>query len=312
MGELLDLVGGHRRVSIVGMCKNAGKTTVLNKLISECASRVPAALCSVGRDGEKRDVISGLKKPGIFIEAGTLFATTTGLLERCEVEAELVLSTGFGTPLGEVVALRALSGGFVELSGPSMNARLPELFDLFMSLGAGMILIDGAVSRKASVSPAVAGCSILCVGADYDPDMRKAVSDTAHTAALLGAPGLPDDTAADVSLTGAVTDSVCDRIAGGKKRLAVDDAAARARTGGTGAKTRLVADDASKLMLSREALARLRAGGFELYVRDPVKLACICINPHCTLGRPDFNKGRFLREMQEATDTPVVNVEEWS
>ena len=327
---VLDHIAGHRCVSIVGICKNAGKTTVLNKLISECeAAGISAALCSVGRDGEKNDVITNKEKPGILVEAGTMFATTTGLLKYCGVAAEHLLSTGTGTPIGEVVVLRARDRGYIQISGPSTNARLPALTDFFLSRGADVVLIDGAASRKASVSPSVAGCSILCAGADYDPDIAKVVADTAHIAGLLCTPGLRDSRAAEIlsqtglrdvvlidgeynaavydkagvltkagSITaehwakaafayipGAVTDSVC-------------GAALRNRE--TGAGLRLVTDDVSKLMIRRDEKTLLMTRGVRFLTLDPIKLACICVNPHCTTGYPDFNKERFLRDMRSA------------
>ena len=367
MDRLLDLVTGHRRISIVGMCKNAGKTTALNRLISECVSGgIAAALFSVGRDGEKRDVITNLEKPGIYVEAGTMFATTSGLLEFCEARWELLFATGARTPLGEVLVLRARSGGFVELSGPSMNAGIPELTEALFSRGAEMILIDGAMSRIASASPAVAGCSILCTGADYDPDLRKVVEDTAHTAQLLSTPGLRDgrvsalldsqsgkdvvfidsgynmaiavgkenlndpdavpaayfSNAAFVYFPGALTDSVCSaalrRLAPAIRSRSPDPAVQFPWSNLSGRDNQpvsktgfdIIADDASKLMISRKMKALLETAGVKIYTRDPIKLSCVCVNPHCTTG-PDLNKARFLREMREAVETPVVNVAEY-
>ena len=33
---LYELIEGTKTLSVIGMCKNAGKTTVLNSLIGEC------------------------------------------------------------------------------------------------------------------------------------------------------------------------------------------------------------------------------------------------------------------------------------
>ena len=49
---LKEYIQGVRSLSIIGMCKNAGKTTVLNKLIAELnESRARLGLTSIGRDG---------------------------------------------------------------------------------------------------------------------------------------------------------------------------------------------------------------------------------------------------------------------
>jgi hypothetical protein len=241
-----------------------------------------------------------------------------------------MLSTGVGTALGEVLVFRALGSGLIELSGPSMNAQLPPLHDFFLQQGAGMILIDGAVSRKASSSPAVAGCVMLCTGADYDPDMSKVVADTAHAAKLLCSEALQDGRAAEliylhkgsgyvqidknyratvfpkpgclpkqdvmaarfVYFPGALTNDICKATLGGV--LPADGLC-------------IVADDASKLMVGREAYAHLSSRGVRFFVLDPIKLACLCINPHNTSGT-DFDKERFLSDMRDAVDIPVVNV----
>jgi len=64
-----------RTMSIVGMCKNAGKTTVLNWILSEVQRGKCMALTSIGRDGESTDVVTGTEKPSIFVPSGTLIAT---------------------------------------------------------------------------------------------------------------------------------------------------------------------------------------------------------------------------------------------
>ena len=65
--SISELVWGFRSVSIIGMCKNAGKTTVLNRLIQELShSGQVLALTSIGRDGEDKDLVTGTKKPGIY------------------------------------------------------------------------------------------------------------------------------------------------------------------------------------------------------------------------------------------------------
>ena len=349
MNSLLELTAGHNCVSIVGMSKNSGKTTVLNRLILECGQAgLRVALCSVGRDGERTDVITGKLKPAIAVSKGTIFATTRNLLAYFDIGKELLLSTGVGTALGEVVVYRALDDGLIELSGPSMNSQLPPLLEFFISQGAGMILIDGAVSRKASSSPVVAGCTVLCTGADYDPDMSIVITDTAHIAEILKSRALPDSRAAGLIVShkgpgklhidkdplflhtdkdpgillidkdynatvfpksggiskqdimaarclyfpGALTDAVCETVF-----------KAAFPTHGIS----IVTDNASKLMVSRQVYSRFLSRGAGFYVLDPILPACICINPHSTMGK-DFDKDSFLADMQKAVDIPVINV----
>ena len=65
--KLLDCIGDAPAVAMLGMCKNAGKTTAMNRLIRELAAagQGPVALTSIGRDGEATDLVTGTSKPPI-------------------------------------------------------------------------------------------------------------------------------------------------------------------------------------------------------------------------------------------------------
>lgn len=71
---LKEYIQSVRSLSIIGMCKNAGKTTVLNKLIAELnESRVRLGLTSIGRDGESTDLVTRTAKPAYtFMKARSL------------------------------------------------------------------------------------------------------------------------------------------------------------------------------------------------------------------------------------------------
>ena len=73
--ELIRRLNETKTMSIVGMCKNAGKTTMLNWLLTQGHLQGTLGLTSIGRDGESTDVVTGTEKPGIFAKAGTLIAT---------------------------------------------------------------------------------------------------------------------------------------------------------------------------------------------------------------------------------------------
>lgn len=78
---LYELIKPYSSVSLIGMCKNAGKTTVLNRLIKDCRRMDEGiALTSIGRDGERSDLVTNTKKPEIFVYDGTIIATAEKLL----------------------------------------------------------------------------------------------------------------------------------------------------------------------------------------------------------------------------------------
>ena len=329
MNSLLDLISGFGRVCIIGMCKNAGKTAVLNKLISQCGKReIPIGITAVGADEAKAG--SGEGSPSVFVSRGTLFTTTKELLKFCDITKEILLSTDINTALGEVVVIRALSSGFLKLSGPSMNADFPEITNFFLENGAEKVLIDGAGARKAVCIPALADGAILCTGVGYDPNMSRVVSDTAHAAGLLCIGRLDDDRIREVIdehrghgvvlidkngsaavreldvdeprrelsadiyayFSGALTDRVCETA-----QTWIEP----------GREMTFVSDNAAKLMLTRETYEKLKAHGHRVLVLDSVKLACVCVNPKSTAG-PDFDGERFLSEMRAAVKIPVIDV----
>ena len=119
---LYELIKPYSSVSLIGMCKNAGKTTVLNRLIKDCRRMDESiALTSIGRDGERSDLVTNTKKPEIFVYDGTIIATAEKLLfaggnlsdSVCAVPAvsretipEITKSKGNQTDLSQAEKLR--------------------------------------------------------------------------------------------------------------------------------------------------------------------------------------------------------------
>ena len=88
--ELLQLLNGVQTMSIVGMCKNAGKTTMLNWMLHHDRLQGTLGLTSIGRDGESTDVVTGTEKPGIFVREGTLIATAKDMLRLGDTTLEIM------------------------------------------------------------------------------------------------------------------------------------------------------------------------------------------------------------------------------
>ena len=283
---LFDLVAPYTTVCLAGMCKNAGKTTALNALIAGARVRgVPLALTSIGRDGEREDLVTGTHKPPIYVTGGTLVATSRGLLNRCDVTGEIVDMTGLHTPLGEVVILRALSDGFVELAGPSMVEQIVSLTDRFRNFGAEKVLIDGALCRRSLCAPEAAEGIILSTGASYGLDMEKTVAETAFVAELLtlqaGGPwpdlqghrfareDLYDDFALAMEgpgealyIMGAFTDAMAAALL---RRKRIPHA--------------LHVEDGTRLLLARESYEKLKNRGVSFRVRRRNELIALTVNP---------------------------------
>ena len=178
--ELVRQLQQVQSMSIVGMCKNAGKTTMLNWLLAHTGRQQVLGLTSIGRDGESTDVVTGTEKPSIFVPAGTLIATAKDMLRLGDVTQEILVTTGIPTPLGEVIIMRARSDGYVQLAGPSITAQLKEVSKTFFELGATQSIIDGALGRKSLGARNVADGIVLCTGASYNMSMDKVIEDTVN------------------------------------------------------------------------------------------------------------------------------------
>ena len=304
-----ELVGQLRQVqsmSIVGMCKNAGKTTMLNWLLSHTGRQQILGLTSIGRDGESTDVVTGTEKPSIFVPAGTLIATAKDMIRLGDVTKEILVTTGIPTPLGEVIILRARSDGYVQLAGPSITTQLREVSRIFFELGATQSIIDGALGRKSLGARNVADGIVLCTGASYHMNMDKVIEDTANFCRLMdlakvetlspeAAEGLENclKEHGEAYIPGALTDTmVIPLLRSGLLR-----------------KSRLVVADPSKVLLKPDTLDKLAVREVALQTRDAARTLCVTVNPVSAYGWK-FDKDVFIDRMRQSVKVPVINVKE--
>jgi len=174
-------------VSIVGMAKNAGKTVTLNKVIEEAMDKcINIGLTSTGRDGEKQDIVTKTEKPTIYVEEGTLIATAAETLSLGDAKLEIISVTDYTTPLGNIVIGNVRDSGYVQIAGPQTNKGIKAVCDIMLSLGAQLVLIDGAINRVASASPSVSEGAILATGAVISRNMSRVIEETVHAVELFG------------------------------------------------------------------------------------------------------------------------------
>ncbi len=181
-----------RAVAIIGLVKNAGKTTVANAILTHVRRRF--GLTSLGLDGERTDHLTGLAKPRIVPPEGTLVATTTGSLDRSRCCMEIVAELPFRTALGRVVVGRATGGSPVEVSGPTTLAQVRATVDALIGLGAERVLVDGAINRLGSASPRVTDGLIMATGGMVGDSFDEAVQTTADTFEMLTLPAADEQT----------------------------------------------------------------------------------------------------------------------
>jgi hypothetical protein len=335
--RLSELLSGTRRLALVGLAKNTGKTETLAAILAErAAAGRSVGVTSIGRDGEAHDVIDArIEKPRLNLVEGSLVATTGELLRASGVAHERLRRTGVRTPLGEVVLARLSEAGAVEVAGPSAAADVRAVSDAMLELGAEQVLIDGAIDRRAASSPAVADGLLMATGAVLGEDIEQVVAATKDAVDLVRLPR-----AAGTAALGACSAAAS---AGGEsvaleRRLVLNaepaDIAAlltehpragifitdgalserflegllTARRERAGRELRIIASDPTKVFLSRRGPSWYARQGLAIEVLHTIELLAITVNPVAPQSH------RFdsleLRELIGAAvaDVPVLDV----
>jgi len=319
------------------MCKNAGKTTVLNKVIAEMnQARRRIGVTSIGRDGEGVDVVTRTRKPGIYVREGTLCVTAENLLRYCDASREIIAATNIFTPLGEVVIFRTHSDGYVQLAGPSGTRQLRHIVNTLQGYGAELAIVDGAVSRKSLGAPSVCEAVILCTGASYNPDIYTVVEDTAFIVSMLSLPmqnaftedelvKVPGAMAiktelgdcaqleSGIALADALRSVGADAVGGIYCGIyfsgAVTDAllepiiAAGIRLDGVS----LTVHDGTRMLLGRGCYDKITHLGARFMAVHTINLIAVTVNPVSAYGY-NLDKAQLQTLMQERVSIPVVDV----
>lgn len=324
---LYELIKPYRSIAMIGMCKNAGKTTVLNRLIADSnrAGEV-IGLTSIGRDGESSDIVTNTKKPKIFVWGGTLFATAQQALPLGSVSKKIMDVTDMSTPMGNVIICKAMSDGFVQLAGPSMTVQLGRIRDELFQLGAERVFLDGALSRKSLSMPFVSDASVLCSGASFSPDLKRTVENTAYYVMLMSIKKTKWDFSSINGKFAIVTDGeivientldeAVDELRRRKTgallmRGGVTDAMARVLLSGGrfGGNIELVVEDGSRLLLSKQNYDKLFIAGANFGVINETNLLAVTVNPFSAYGT-HYNKSEFFDAVRQRVpdNVAVVNV----
>lgn len=276
---------GLTSLAIVGLAKNAGKTTTLGALLEAAARRgTRVGLTSIGRDGEARDLITGETKPRIRLVRGSLVATA----ESCGTRLELLERTGVTGAMGEIVIARVPETTDVEVAGPPTRDGLKEVLPRLVAHGAALAIVDGAFDRRASACPLVTDATVLAAGMALSPAIDEVVAEARHVVRLLTLPAAPASPAREVA--GALTETALAKLVA-------------ERFAGT-----LVVADATRVFVEPMTLARFEAAGGALAVRHPIRLLGVTVNPYEPGGR-GADPGTLLSRMRDAlAPVPVCDV----
>ncbi|MBF1177359.1 MAG: hypothetical protein HXL97_03480 [[Eubacterium] sulci] len=337
MGLIYDLSQKYKTLSIVGMSKNAGKTTALNYLIEEAMDEgVMLGITSTGRDGETEDLVTGTEKPRVYLDEDTLVAVPSFLYDMSDAGLEVVKETKYSTAIGTLLICRVKSAGYVQVAGPVINAEQKLLCQDMLNEGCDMVLIDGAIDRKTIASPDTSDAIILATGAVISRKMNKVVEETAHVVNLYSIDELEDgiyrdaiesykheDKIMTISKSGEVKkldlltglgaarhideaieeDTEFVFIPGAFTNSVISDMSTKKLK-----QVRFVLKDPTKIFINPMDWGRLRKRGFRVSVLKKIEIALITVNPWAPAGYT-FDNRSLLEAMKEAIpDIPVIDV----
>lgn len=336
MGLLYDLSTKYKTLSIVGMAKNAGKTTALNYLIEEADDEgIRLGITSTGRDGETQDLVTGTEKPKVYLYEDTVVSVPTQLYDLADAGLEIVKKSDYRTSIGDLLLCRVADSGYVQIAGPVATAHTKKMCQEMFEMGCELILIDGAIDRKSIASPETSDAIILSTGAVLSRNLKKVIEDTAHIVELYSLPELEDCKARQLITEHMDEDrimvikgdwvEILDLTTGlGSSRFideAIDDDTDYVYIPGAFTnsviadinpsklkRVNFVLKDPTKIFINQMDWGQLRKKKFKVSVMKNIKVAAVTVNPIAPSGY-SFDHQVLRDAMQKAlADIPVIDV----
>lgn len=337
MSLLFDLQHQYKTLSIVGMAKNAGKTTALNYLIEEAMDEgIVLGITSTGRDGEGVDLVTGTDKPRVYLDEGTIVSIPVKLYELADAGLEILRMTKYSTPLGDLMLCRVAESGYVQIAGPVNTKDHKEMCKEMEALGAEMILIDGAIDRRSIAAPETSDAIILATGAVLSRSIKTVAMETAHIIGLYRLPILEEGKERELIeqnceaekimiikgehieildlKTGLAASKYIDEaidedtdyvyIPGALTKSVIADIQPEKLK-----RVRFILKDPTKIFIDAISWQQLRKKGFSVNVLENIKVAAVTVNPYSPAGY-SFEHKALLQAVQEAIgeDIPAIDV----
>ncbi|MDO9628986.1 MAG: hypothetical protein Q7I99_03710 [Acholeplasmataceae bacterium] len=311
-------------LGIIGLSKNTGKTTTLNKVI-EIYSDITLGLTSIGLDGEDLDQVNFLPKPKIVVKPKMIVATAFSCLESSNVKYEVIEKTKMQTALGYVYIIRILSQGTMVIAGPTTNHDLHELL-LLLKPYVDKIIVDGAFNRMTFASIDSLDAIVLATGAAYSSDMEKTIRQTKHVVESFNLSKSKDIEVVpleslivhtktqhfslmekDINTFKVVTSQILDSISyiyikGAVTEKMIDFFIQYELRDFT-----LICDDPTKLLFKDHYFDYIEKLGINMEVITKTPLLLVTINPWSPIGH-HYDAKLFLESIEKVLNVPVFNV----
>ncbi|MBQ1396301.1 MAG: hypothetical protein IIY84_03220 [Eubacterium sp.] len=336
MGLFYDLSQQYKTLSIVGMHKNAGKTTALNYFIEEADDEgIRLGITSTGRDGETTDLVTNTEKPRVYLYEDTIVSVPKQLYDLAEAGLEILYMTNYRTSIGELLICRVAESGYVQIAGPVATADTKRMCRQMFDYGCDIIMIDGAIDRKSIASPDTSDAIILATGAVLSRSLKTVVSETAHVVGLYSLPELEEgevrtmieehlseerimlvehgeirklDLKTGLGAGRYIDEAITEEtefvfIPGALTKSVIADVQPSKFK-----HTRFVLKDPTKIFIDAISWRQMAKKGFRVSVLRNIKVAAITVNPYSPEGY-SFDSSALCEAMQKAVpDIPVLDV----
>lgn len=258
-------------LSIIGLSKNCGKTTTLNKII-EILEKENKKVCvtSIGIDGENFDHLFLFEKPKIHLKENFYVVTSIDSIKEKDLSFSILKRFGISTSKGELILIKIEKEGDFELSGPYIGKDLQKVLDELKEYNFDIILIDGAIDRKVSVK--YSDGIILQTGLNIMDKKEEIIEETLFYKDIFSLPEICDDKKENIKrvvelnknkklykideeslyVKGALTDSILEEIINDKIK-------------------KIIVEHPYNIFLSKDNFYRLKKFA-EIYVLNKVKL----------------------------------------
>lgn len=145
---LQNLFAGEKKITvIIGISKNAGKTTLLNWILKHISSAAVGVL-TTGRDGESKDIVDGHLKPRAYLPQNSYFTTFASILRQYSACLEVIERLPYKSVGKELWLCRALRDLKLEIVGPPTVTQQIAIAQKMISYGAEHVFVDGSLDRK--------------------------------------------------------------------------------------------------------------------------------------------------------------------
>ena len=278
----IDEILKYRSVSIVGLEKNTGKTECLNYIINRLPTDYfSVAVTSIGLDGESLDQVTSTAKPEITMREGMFFGTSEKHYRERKIISELYDVSDMTTALGRVVTAKALQEGKVLLSGPSSGSALKRWMSSLNNFGIDLILVDGALSRLSTASPAISEAMVLSTGAAFSANIKDLVSKTAFVIDLINLPLFTGkETETEISsFSDLGTDIIKKHTVIGVEGALTNRLLQVVKNELPKGEKELVVNDFTRIFVSPDLYRSFIRRGGRISVRMKSKLIAVCVNP---------------------------------